>query len=274
MTITADEDSPIRIKRCRHGLFMYNVNDVYIGGALDFYGEFSELEATLFAQLVKPGMTVLDVGANIGAHTVGLAKAVTPTGAVIAFEPQRVIYQMLCGNAALNGLENVSALMAALGKAQGSITVPPMNYHQRNNFGGVSLGNFSAGEVVPLLTLDSFNLTRCDFIKLDIEGMEQEALEGATQTLARCQPILYVENDRPEKSEALIRFLLGVGYRLFWHMPPLFNPDNFLGQSENRYPTLASINMLCIPSAFGQMTMQSFDEITQAKASDHPLAGR
>src|ERR1700722_8284406 len=96
------EQPPVRLKCCRHGPFMYNINDEYIGRALDIYGEFSELENTLFQSLIKPGMTVLDIGANIGVHTVNFAKAATPLGKVIAFEPQRIIYQMLCGNVALN----------------------------------------------------------------------------------------------------------------------------------------------------------------------------
>jgi FkbM family methyltransferase len=268
------EETPIRVKRCRHGLFMYNVNDEYVGRSLDVYGEFSELEANLFTLLVKPGMTVLDIGANIGAHTVGLTKMVTPSGTVIAFEPQRVIYQMLCGNVALNGLENVSTLMAALGKAPGSITVPPMNYRQRNNFGGIALGDFKAGEVVPLLTLDSFNLPRCDFIKLDVEGMEKDVLEGARQTLTKCNPIVYVENDRHDKSEALIRFLLEAGYRLYWHLPLLFNPDNYFKQSKNIFPTLASFNMLGIPRTRGHMVVKGYEEITSDNASVHPMANR
>ncbi|MFY9288842.1 MAG: FkbM family methyltransferase [Alphaproteobacteria bacterium] len=263
------EQAPIRIKECRHGLFMYNIHDQYIGRSLDFYGEFSEQEAGLFYQIIQPGMTVLDIGANIGAHTVGLAKKVGNTGQVIAFEPQRVVYQMLCGNLALNNIQNVSSLMAAVGKTPGSITVPRLNYDVSGNFGGIALGNYDQGEVVPLLTLDSLQLPRCHFIKLDVEGMELEALEGAVETMKRCQPFLYVENDRRDRSEPLIRFLLAQGYRLFWHLPPLFNEKNFYGKTEDLFPTICSINMLGIPSSQGPVTMKDFVEITAENADKY-----
>lgn len=263
------ENPPIRIKQCRHGLFMYNMHDEYIGKSLDYYGEFSELESGLFFQILKPGMIVLDIGANIGAHTVGIAKAVGPTGQVIAFEPQRIVYQTLCGNIALNAVENVATIMAALGKTPGTITVPSLNHNATNNFGGVSLDKDNAGEIVPLVTIDSFNLPKCDFIKLDVEGMEQDALEGAVQTLARCKPYLYVENDRREKSESLIHFLLKQDYRLFWHLPPLFNEKNFYGKSENIFPTLVSINMLCIPRSLTPAVMKDFTEITAENAAEY-----
>lgn len=268
------QQHPIRIKQCRHGLFMYNINDKYVGRALDVYGEFSELETGLFSQLIQPGMTVLDIGANLGAHTVHFGKLVGPGGNVVAFEPQRVVYQMLCGNVAMNGLTNVSALMAALGNHSGQITVPTVDYSKEDNFGGVTLGDYRGGEVVPLLTLDSFNLPQCHFIKIDVEGMEQAVLEGAAQTIARHNPVLYVENDRPEKSEALIRHLLAKGYRLYWHTPPLFNEDNFFGVSENIFPELVSVNMLCLSPKHGAVHIDSDYTIDESNAHLYVLEER
>ena len=75
---------------------LYNVNDDYIGRSLDIYGEFSEGEIEAFSLLVHPGDIVLDVGANIGSHTIWFAQAVGPTGGVMAFEPQRLLFQTLC----------------------------------------------------------------------------------------------------------------------------------------------------------------------------------
>src|SRR5262249_40109323 len=84
---------------------------------------------------------------------------------------------------------------------------------------------------------------------IDVEGMERAVLEGAAQTIARCKPVLYVENDRPEKSPALIRTIDGLGFDLYWHCPPLFNPGNFGGNPTNIFGQIVSMNMLCVPKS-------------------------
>src|SRR5437870_1047961 len=94
-------DGHLQLRRCRHGLMLYNLNDTYIGAMLEKYGEFSEGETDVFHQLVRPGMTVVEVGANVGAHTLSIARLVGPQGRVLAFEPQRSIFQMLCANLAM-----------------------------------------------------------------------------------------------------------------------------------------------------------------------------
>ena len=264
-----EERSSIRVKNCRHGLFMYNIYDKYVGRSLDLYGEFSELENEFFKQIIKPGMTVVDVGANIGTHTVSFAQHVGKAGQIIAFEPQRIIYQMLCGNIALNELENVSTLMAGVGDQNGTITVPCIDYKNTNNFGGVQLGNFASGEIVPLVTLDSFNLQNCHFIKIDVEGMEESVIRGSAETLKRCTPVMYVENDRPDKSEALIRCILDKGYRLYWHLPLLFNQDNFYKNPQNAFNNLSSTNMIAIPPSMKDFITNELKEITHANAHEY-----
>src|SRR5205823_13798505 len=74
------ESANLRLKRCKHGAMMFYANDEYIGRSLDLYGEFSEGEMELFNNYLRPGMTVVDVGANIGVHTVYFANAVGPSG--------------------------------------------------------------------------------------------------------------------------------------------------------------------------------------------------
>lgn len=95
------------------------------------------------------------------------------------------------------------------------------------------------------MVLDSLKLEACDFLKLDIEGMEREAILGARKTIERFKPVLYVENDREERSDALVRTLTDFGYVMYWHHPPLFNPNNYLGQPENIFGNIISKNMIC-----------------------------
>ena len=241
------ESGAVRLKRTRHGYMSYLISDRYIGRSFDRYGEFSEGEIELFRQLVRPGSLVVDGGANIGAHTLPLSTLVGPKGAVIAAEPQRIIHQLLCANLALNARTNVRAMHTALGAEPGRITVPAIDYDAEGNFGGLALGAHEKGESVAVATLDSLELPTCHFIKLDVEGMEAQVLTGAAQTIARHRPILYVENDRKDRSVALLGILLGMDYRLYWHLPPLFSPNNFFGEAENLFANIVSVNVLGLP---------------------------
>ncbi|VAW14057.1 hypothetical protein MNBD_ALPHA09-440 [hydrothermal vent metagenome] len=250
----------LRLRQCRYGRMLYFVNDDYIGRALDLYGEFSEAEAALFRQIVGPGMTAVDIGANLGVHALALARSVMPGGSVLALEPQRVVFQMLCANVANNGLTNVRALHAASGREEGMIKVPELNFDAGGNFGGMSLVDAGWGENVPVMPLDRLTLGACDFIKIDVEGMETDVVAGAEATIGKFRPVLYVENERQEKSAALIGRIFDLDYRLFWHVPPLFNPDNFRGKTENVFPRQGSVNMIGVPREM-EIALGGFTEI-------------
>lgn len=239
-----------RLKACRYGQMLYNLNDIYMGRSFELYGEFSEGEVELFRQIVQPGQVVVEIGANIGAHTVFFARQVGPQGVVLAFEPQRVIFQTLCANLALNSLPNVVCMQQAVAAEPGTIKVPAFDYTRENNFGGLALGGYDFGEDVPVVTLDSFDLRKCEFMKVDVEGMEEQALRGAAKTIARFKPILYVENDRQPKAASLVRYIDSLGYKMYWHRPYYYNPNNFLGNPENVFSNIVSLNMLCLPQGF------------------------
>jgi FkbM family methyltransferase len=234
-------------KACRYGQLLYNANDKYVGRSFDLYGEFSEGESDLFRQLVRPGHTVVEVGANLGAHTLLLAQLAGPSGRVLAFEPQRLVFQALCANMALNSITNAHCFHQAAGAEPGELLVPVLDPLRTNNFGGLALGGHRQGERVPVVPLDDLNLDLCDILKIDAEGMEGDVLRGARRMIARLAPTLYVENDRAERSDALIRAIDALGYDQYWHLPPLFNPDNFFGNPENVFGRIVSRNMLCVP---------------------------
>ena len=91
-----------KLVAARHGRFFVNSNDTYVGNSMQHYGEWSEPEIALFEQVVRPGDTVLEAGANMGSHTVWLSKHVGQEGAVYAFEPARHTFQLLCANLVAN----------------------------------------------------------------------------------------------------------------------------------------------------------------------------
>ena len=231
-------------RQCRYGLMTYPPHDRYVGRSLQVYGEYSDLELDFLRLLLRPGDIALDVGANLGAITVGMAERVGPGGLIHAFEPQRPIYEILAANA--TRFFNIIPHCAAVGAAPGSIHVPPRDYDNVGNFGGHALGG-ELGEKVQMVTVDSLNLPRLRLMKVDVEGMELEVLQGAEQTIRRCQPALFVENDRDEKSGALISFIFSLGYRLWWHLTPLYRPDNFNRHAEDVFGNIWSVNMLGFP---------------------------
>jgi len=251
----------IRVKTCRHGPMAYHVGDTFIGRAFDLYGEYAEAEAAFLAQLLKPGMVALDIGANIGALSIFMAKAVGPGGTVLAMEPQRPVFQLLCANVALNALGNVYTYHAAAGASEGTVMVPRIDYAKGGNFGGVSLIGTDEGESVACHTIDGLAPSRCNLIKIDVEGMENEVVAGATKTIGKFRPAIYMENDRRDRAEELFGRMFDLGYRVYWHLPMLYNPDNFFRNPENKYENLISRNIICLPAEL-QVKVENLEEIT------------
>lgn len=238
------------VKTTRYGHMMFPARDQIVGRSLSMFGEFSELEIGVLAQLVRAGDTVVDVGANIGAHTVPFSRMVGREGLVHAFEPQPFIFYTLCGNVAINSLYNVIPHNAAVGAENGQLAVPELDYDGEANFGGyeaMSPARTRRQFRVPMVKLDNLNLTKCNLIKSDVEGMEHQVLSGAQETIKKCRPILYIEDDRPANSERLRKLIFELGYDLWVHRAPLFNPANVYRNVDNVFGNMASQNLLCVP---------------------------
>ena len=252
-----------RLIRARYGYVLYNSNDTVIGRLIETYGEYFEAEVNIFRAFVVEGDTVLDVGANIGVHALPLARFVGPTGVAYAFEPQRIAFQTLCANMALNSLDNVHCVNAAVSDAAGSLHLSDVNPDMPNNFGGVELAVVTGPPQAPAvrqLVLDDFlAVDRLKLVKIDVEGMESAVLRGARRTLDRFKPVLYVENDRVENSPELISLLGELGYDIYWHLPVYISSDNYFGTAERLFPIAYidqggeylsgigfAVNLLCI----------------------------
>ncbi len=174
------------------------------------------------------GVVALDCGANIGVHTLEWARLLHGWGTVLAFEAQERIYYALAGNVAINNCLNATATLAAVGAENGRIRIPVPNYLMPSSFGSLELrkrenNEFIGQEIdysdagtttVELITLDSLNLSRVDFIKLDIEGMELEALAGAADTIRRFRPQMMIETIKTDR-EKLLLLLQQMGYVIY-----------------------------------------------------------
>ena len=175
----------------------------------------------------------VDVGANTGTHTLGIAKHLGNDGVVYAFEPQRMMFQLICGSAAINSMTNVHCYNLAVGGSAGEIDVPHFDYFSPMNFGSIEFGSEQREplhqvrgsgqgrpEKVSRVPLDSFEFAEIHVLKVDVEGMEFEVLEGAVQTLSRCSPIILIEYLKAGREE-LGQRLKAANYHLY-DMAPNF----------------------------------------------------
>jgi len=174
------------------------------------------------------GVLAVDCGANIGVHTVEWAKHMTDWGSVLAVEAQERIYYALAGNIAINNCFNAVALNAAISEAPGTLKIPRLDYLVPSSFGSLELRktanteyigqavDYSEGNLVAVeaVSIDSLKLPRIDFIKIDIEGMEMEALTGADESVARHRPVMLIELIKTD-SKALHQWLERHDYVVF-----------------------------------------------------------
>jgi FkbM family methyltransferase len=173
------------------------------------------------------GVVTLDCGANIGVHAIEWATAMTGWGSVVAIEAQERIYYALAGNIAINNAFNAIAMHAAVSSEPGIMQIPTPDYLMPSSFGSLELKprantefigqpiDYSADKCVAIqkISIDALSLARVDLIKLDIGGMELEALEGAQQTIERTRPIFLVESIKTG-AERLRVFLDERGYKV------------------------------------------------------------
>lgn len=170
--------------------------------------------------LVEQGDVVVEVGAHIGATTVGFAKAVGHDGVVVAIEAQQLLYHMLCGNIALNNLRNVVAFQRVVADKSNEIYyVPAYEQDEELDFGDTSLYNQSklrkmsyGGRSVPCATvaLDDMRLARVNLLFIDAPNMALATLKGAEKTLSRYHPRIIINTSEP--SDKLVDHLRERGY--------------------------------------------------------------
>jgi FkbM family methyltransferase len=258
----------------RHGPLFVLKSDNTIGRSLLAYGEWTEDEIRVLRRLLRHQDCIVDIGANIGSHTVAFAKAVAPGGCVMAFEPHPRVFHLLSANTTINGLNNVRLYPAACAAEPGSLWFPELDYNVETNFGAFGVGDVRGiqqsidqgsrqrvGQQVPIVTLDDvYDLPALRLLKIDVEGGEIDVLKGAEKTIRRLRPALYVENENPDRSERLLRAIADLGYAAYWHVVPLFDPDNFRRNPTNLFSGIACVNNLCLPEEAG-LAMQGFEKV-------------
>ena len=247
----------------KHGKFIFCHFDEYVGLSLREYGEFSEIELNFMNNFISKDDIVLDIGSNIGAFTIPFAKKVGYNGKVIAFEPQDFIFKILNGNIALNSLRNVESHNIGLGKNNEYKYLNDVDYSEVGNFGGFSMHGVQKNNEflklrknknkIIIQKLDNFlHLKKCNFLKMDAEGMEQNILLGGEKFINKYRPIMFIENN-PTFPNDLNYKIMKKNYKVYWFFSLYYNSRNYFVNNRNYFKEcnagkdVGTHNIICIP---------------------------
>ncbi len=252
-------DTNLVAVQCLRGEFIINRHGRYLEEGLIKFGEFMEEERRVFEMICRPGSFALDIGANIGLHTRNLSQIVGENGLVWAIEPQPYLVRILDENIKRNPFPNTTLYNIGLGEAPGEFIAPYYNIGQTMNFGGVALmennpENQQYGIKVNVQPLDRIKYPRpVDFIKIDVEGMEEQILKGGAQLFTKHRPAVYCENDRALKYMGVLQKFWEYNYQVYWHLSPYVTRfrENFRNQDlvyNDNNVGLKAINIICLPA--------------------------
>ena len=174
-----------------------------------------EKEMALLARWLRPGMTAIDIGANLGVYCLSIARLVGPVGQVFAYEPATETRRLLAIGKAGNGADNLHIIAAALsdGEREGHLVLA-------TSIELNTLDGSGPGESVHITSLDAEQKTRnwgaIDFIKIDAEGEEERILAGAGSFFANRSPLVMFEVRAVAKqNENLPTAFVAMGFGLY-----------------------------------------------------------
>lgn len=199
----------------------------HVQSRIYFFGAYEPIEAYLFCQLIKPGMTIIDAGANIGFYSLLASSYLGEKGKVFAFEPVPANYKKLESNIEQSQKKNIEVIKMGLWHKLDTLTFSLSDDMQDNQGSFTASETNSSGEKFscPVVTLDQLvaeeRIPQVDLIKMDIEGAELFALQGAQNTIEKYQPSFLMEINQEAcdafsyPSQAIDELLLPLGYKIF-----------------------------------------------------------
>jgi FkbM family methyltransferase len=205
-----------------------------------------ELDVTaVFQSVLKEGMQVIDIGANIGYFTLLSAALVRPAGHVLAIEPNPRNARLIEASRRENGFENITICQTAAGRRAGTLVLNTSHSNGTTSDLPPEVEALLAAESVPCLAVDTIvpETTMIDLIKVDVEGAEYNALLGASKTISRCRPIIVSEVSPAmmpgisgiEATEYLM-WIVAFGYKI-----AVIEPDGSKGPSTQDIGNILSI---------------------------------
>ncbi|MFM8679253.1 MAG: FkbM family methyltransferase [Alphaproteobacteria bacterium] len=220
-------DRPIRsVVDYDEGLLFHCDTQSFLEWYIFFYGAFRPEVSRLINRMLRPGQVAIDIGANVGMHSVIMANRVGPTGRVVVFEPDPHPMGRLRRNMALNGIDWVTTVEAAV-SARSETRTFYLHDDSIGNFANASLvaatvGKQTASVEMQVVSIDEWMrdnpLPRVDVVKLLAQGEEYNALQGMRGLIERDRPKIfflyepsYWQRQGLELMDA-VRFFAGHGY--------------------------------------------------------------
>lgn len=244
MPIAPSHDRSSPFWTTRYGIAAAVPADDAVSRSLQTYGEWAEQEADLVSGLIEPGNTVLEFGADFGAHAMWISQAVGAHGQVHLVEPRRLRFQQSCANLALNGLDNVFTHAVWLGRGRGQLT----------------LEGRQGQESVRSVTLDSLKLDALHLLKINEANAIVDLLAGGSETLKTHRPLIYARLSGMEQAQQEVEAIKALGYRVWSHLPYLFNRENHAGVAQNLFPGVVQQNVIAA-SAGGNVDFTDLVEL-------------
>lgn len=223
--------------------YFYN-NDNIIGTSLKYYGEYTEVELDLLNQIIQPGFVTYDIGANIGYHSVGLAKK---SKTVYSFEPNNKNYKLLQLNTQY--FKNIQTYNVAVSDSKGTTHISDFNLDDSGNYGECMISE--VGQQCDTITIDELVQNRKilppNVVKIDVEGYEYTVIKGMLQTIKDNLPIIFYEHLHGLDLPKIHKTLVELGYKIYWYPAPNYNPNNFNKNTTNIFGNGGVLNALALP---------------------------
>ena len=224
------------VAETRYGIMQYLPAEAGVGEGLGWYGEWLPGQVAVLTQVVRAGMTVLEVGAGVGAHALVLARLVGPAGHLLLDEPRPVHRRILRHNLGANGLGHVTILPA------GSVPPPAPSHGPAPPADSPPSEPPAAG-----LAVDALRLRRLDLLVVDDPAQSGAVLAAGSETLWRLRPTLLLAASGTDALARLVQLARGFGYRCWQSELPWFGPDNFNRRDTGGRARRCSWSLLAVP---------------------------
>ena len=231
-----------RVTETRHGIMQYFPDADTAARSIEWYGEYLQPQLDCIARFVRPGAHIVEAGSGIGEHALALAKIAGAEGHLFLYEARPVVQRVLRQNLQVNRIAQRVTVMRR------DLAGPQAGTRTEADAGSTNteprlLPN--AGH--PAETLDELQLERLDLLKIRPASVAGEIFDGASETLWRLRPVLFIAAVDSIAVTNLAARVKAFGYRCWRMETPLFSPDNFNRRDNDIFDADATLALLAIP---------------------------